>query len=338
MTLTNQQWLLAARPQGPITPDIFQWREAPVPAVDDGQVRVRNVYLSLDPAMRGWMNAGGSYMPAVEIGAVMRGGTVGIVEESRAAGFAPGDIVQGTLGWQTYAVVPGRALLKLPLPADLPLEAQVGLFNHIGLTAWFGLFDVGQPQDGETLVVSGAAGAVGSLVVQMGRIRGLRVVGIAGSDDKCRRLVEELGADAAVNYKTENVRQALRSHCPDGIDIVFENVGGEILDASLAQINLGARVALCGLISQYNATAPVPGPYYFGNLIVKRARIQGFLVSDYYPRVAEALPQMVQWYRDGRLRYELDVVEGLEQAPTAINRLFSGEKRGKLAVRVSAEP
>lgn len=335
MTLMNQQWLLAARPSGPITPDNFQWQEAPVPVVADGEVRVRNIYLSLDPAMRGWMNAGGSYIPAVKIGAVMRGGTVGVVEESRAPGFSAGDIVQGTLGWQTYAVVPGRALLKLPLPADLPLEAQVGLFNHIGLTAYFGLFDIGQPRDGETLVVSGAAGAVGALVVQMGRIRGLRVVGIAGSDAKCRRLVDELGADAAINYRTENVRQALRTHCPAGIDIVFENVGGEILDASLAQINIGARVALCGLISQYNATAPVPGPYYFGNLIVKRARIEGFLVSDYFPRAGEALPQMVQWYREGRLTYALDVVDGLDQAPLAINRLFSGEKQGKLAVRVS---
>src|SRR5262249_49752550 len=209
---------------------------------------------------------------------------------------------------------------------------------HIGMTAYFGLLDVGRPHSGETLVVSAAAGAVGSLVGQIGKIKGLRVVGIAGGPDKCRWIVEELGYDAAIDYKSESVAEALDTHCADGIDIYFENVGGEILEAVLARINLRARIAVCGLIAQYNASKPMPGPTNLVQLIVKRARMEGFLVSDFAPRAMEAMMDLAKWWMDGKLKYRIDVVQGLEQTPTALNKLFEGTNQGKLIVKVSEEP
>jgi NADPH-dependent curcumin reductase CurA len=329
----NRQWRLAARPQGTFKDSDFKWTEEPVRDLEDGELLVHNKYISLDPTNRGWAERD-TYLPAVKLGDVMRGGTIGVVEESRNANFKVGEHVSGLLGWQEYAVTNGAGLSKLPDNPAIPLTAYMGLFGHIGLTAYYGLLDVCQPKAGETLVVSGAAGAVGSLVGQIGKIKGLRVVGIAGSDDKCRWLTQELGFDAAINYKTENVSEALKRACPNGIDVYFENVGGAILDAVLAQINIGARISVCGLISQYNATEPAPGPYNLAMLIVKRARMQGFLVTDYMDRAQEAMAELGGWLMQGKIKYRVDVVEGLEQTPRAINKLFDGSNQGKLVVKI----
>jgi NADPH-dependent curcumin reductase len=331
----NHQWRLSSRPVGNLTEANFQWTEEAVPALQDGQVLVRSLYLSLDPANRGWVREGGSYRDEIPLGAVMEGGAVGVVEESKHPKFQAGDNVQGMFGWQEYVVSDGKGITKLPNMPGLPLTAYLGLFGHIGLTAYFGLLDICSPKPGETLVVTAAAGAVGSIVGQIGKLKGCRVVGIAGSADKCQWIVDELGFDAAINYKQEKVSAALRRTCPNGIDIDFENVGGEIFDAILAQINLGARIALCGLISQYNATTPVPGPYNLVNLLAKRAKLQGFIVTDYMPRAQEAMKDLGEWYMQGKLKYRVEVVEGLRNAPTALNKLFEGSNQGKLIIKVS---
>jgi NADPH-dependent curcumin reductase CurA len=334
---TNHQWLLASRPQGLAKESDFRWAQTDVPALQDGQALVRSVYLSLDPTNRIWMNDADSYLPALKLGSVMRGFGIGVVEESRHAGYAPGDLVAGALDWQEYAVLPAVALTKLPKGLPVPTTAFLGLLGHIGLTAYFGLLDICRPKPGETLVVSTAAGAVGSLVGQIGKIKGLRAVGLTGSDEKCRWIKDELGYDAAINYKKENVREALRRHCPEGIDIYFENVGGEILEAVLDLINVHARISVCGLISMYNASHPVPGPFNLANLITKRARMEGFLVLDYLSRAEEAFPDLVAWFSQGKLKYRVDVVQGLDSAPRALGKLFDGSNTGKLIVQVSAE-
>ena len=331
----NAQWRLAARPEGLFKASDFRWVEEDTRPPADGEAVVRTVYLSLDPTNRGWA-AGDTYLPAVPLDSVMRGIGVGRVEESRHSSLAPGDVVSGLLGWQRYAVVPASQLTKLP-PVPLPLSAHLGLLGHIGLTAWVGLLQVGQPKAGETLVVSAAAGAVGSLVGQIGKIQGMRVVGIAGSDEKCAWLTGELGFDAAVNYKKAPVFAGLRRACPDGIDVYFDNVGGETLDTVLALINLRARIVVCGLISQYNATAVPPGPKNLPNLLVKRARMEGFIVLDHLAHAERAMADLVRWHLAGKLQYRLDVVHGLEGAPAAVNRLFDGTNTGKLVVRVSEE-
>ncbi len=329
----NHQWRLAARPEGLIKETDFTWAEEAVPELQDGQFLVRNLYLSLDPTMRMWATRD-TYLPAVGIGEVMRGGTIGVIEESRNASFKVGDYVSGLLGWQEYAITDGKGVNALPNLPGVPLTAHFGLFGHIGMTAYFGLLDIGQPKPGETLVVSAAAGAVGSLVGQIGKIKGCRVVGIAGADDKCKWIVDELGFDAAINYKTENVAEALKKHCPNGIDIDFENVGGEIMDAVLAQINLRARIALCGLISGYNATTPVPGPYNFANILIQRARVEGFIVLDYAPRAMECMTELGKWLMEGKIKYRIDEVDGLKGAPLALNKLFEGTNIGKLVVKI----
>jgi len=334
---TNQQWLIAARPDGRAKESDFKWNETPVPPLSDGQVLVRSVYLSLDPTNRIWMNEADSYLPALKLGEVMRGIAIGVVEESKHADFAAGDLVQGLFGWQSFAVQPGPALTKLPKGLPVPGTAFFGLLGHIGLTAYFGLLDICQPKPGETLVVSTAAGAVGSLVGQIGKIKGLRTVGLAGSDEKCRWIRDELGYDAAINYKTENVRAALQRHCPEGIDIYFDNVGGEILEAVLDLINLRARISACGMITQYNAANPMPGPRNLVNLIVKRARMEGFLCLDYSDRAEPAFQEMIGWAIQGKLKYRVDVVQGLENAPRALGKLFDGSNAGKLIVQVGPE-
>lgn len=331
----NQQWRLVARPKGLFKASDFRWVEEETPPVGDGEALVRTIYLSLDPTNRGWASVD-TYLPAVALDGVMRGIAVGRVEESRAPDLAPGDVVQGLLGWQRYAVMPAARLTKLP-PIPLPLSAHLGLLGHIGLTAWVGLLQVGQPKEGETLVVSAAAGAVGSLVGQIGKIKGLRVVGIAGSDEKCRWLTGDLGFDAAINYKKRPVLAGLRRACPNGVDVYFDNVGGATLDAVLSLINLRARIVVCGLISQYNATEPVPGPKNLANLLVQRARMEGFIVLDHADQAERAAADLVRWHLAGRLQYRLDVVHGLEEAPEAVNRLFDGSNTGKLVVRVSEE-
>jgi NADPH-dependent curcumin reductase len=249
-------------------------------------------------------------------------------------------LVQGFLGWQDYAIadgINGTNLSELQKDPSVPLTAYLGLFSFIGITAYFGLLDIGKPQVGETLVVSGAAGAVGSLVGQIGKIKGCRVVGIAGSKEKCRWLKDELGFDAAINYKTESVLESLQQHCPSGIDIYFENVGGEIFDAVLSLINLRARIALYGLISQYNAIEPVPGPHNLINLVYQRAKLEGFLALDYFDRAQEALANLGEWYAQGKIQYRIDAIEGLENAPSTIKKLFDGTNQGKLIIKVSKE-
>jgi NADPH-dependent curcumin reductase CurA len=333
---TNQQWLIAARPEGLVKESDFQWRESPVPSPGEGEILVRSVYLSLDPTNRVWMNQAESYLPALAMGDVMRGVAIGVVEESRSSSFSKGDIVQGLLGWQQYSVAQEAALNKLPKGLPVPMTAFFGLLGHIGLTAYFGLLDICQPKAGETLVVSTAAGAVGSLVGQIGKIKGCHVVGLTGSDEKCAWL-KELGFDAAINYKTEDVTESLQRDCPKGIDIYFDNVGGDILEAVLNLINLRARISVCGMISQYNADQPAPGPRNLANLISKRARMEGFLCTDYSNRAQEAFTEMIGWLMQGKLKYRVDVVDGLENAPRALKKLFDGSNNGKLIVQVGAE-
>lgn len=330
----NHQWRLTSRPVGSLTEANFQWAEVPVPALQENQVLVQNQYLSLDPANRGWVREGGSYRAEIPLGAVMEGGGVGTVIESQHPNFQAGDLVQGMFGWQEYAVLTGRELTKLPNHPNLPPTAYLGLFGHIGLTAYFGLLDITDPKPGETLVVSAAAGAVGSLVGQIGKIKGCHVVGIAGSEEKCRWIKEELGFDDVINYKAEKVSAGLRRTCPKGIDIYFENVGGETLDAVLAMINQGARISVCGMISQYNATEPVPGPYNLINILAKRAKMQGFIVTDFMSRAQEAIAALGEWYMTGKLKYRVDVVEGLKNAPAALNKLFEGTNQGKLIIKL----
>jgi NADPH-dependent curcumin reductase CurA len=332
----NQRWLLTARPQGHVRDSDFTWDESPAEEPSDGQLVVRTVHLSIDPTHRVWMNEADSYLPAIGLGGVMRGGGIGVVEESRNPRFAPGELVQGLLGWQRYAISDGRGLSPLPV-LPVPFTAYLGALGHIGLTAYFGLLDIGKPKPGETLVVSAAAGAVGSLVGQIGKIEGCRVVGIAGSEDKLRWMRDELKFDAVINYRIENLAEALRRHCPDGIDIYFDNVGGRILEVALDHLALHARIVACGMISQYNST-DVHGPANLGRLIVKRARMEGFLCTDYCDRGEEAFTEIAQWLLTGQLHYRVDIVEGLENAPKALSRLFDGSNTGKQVVRVSPEP
>lgn len=333
--MNNAQWLLASRPQGLPSPTNFAWKESAVPELADGQALIRVVYLSLDPTNRVWMEDRDSYLPALKLGEVMRGVGLGVVEASKNPALAVGDLVQGLVGWQRYFVSNGKDVNKMPkLP--IPLDAYFGLLAHIGFTAYFGLLDIGQPKPGETLVVSAAAGAVGSLVGQMGKLKGCRVVGIAGGKAKCDWIVNELGFDAAIDYKSENLHQALKRTCPNGVDIYFENVGGEILEAVLAHINNYARIPLCGMISQYNNSIPAPGPRNLAVLVMRRGLMKGFIVTDYASRFLEAGQEIVGWYLQGKLKYRTDIVKGLDQAPAALGKLFSGENQGKLLVEISS--
>lgn len=338
----NRQWRLAQRPVGDVKPGDLVLQESPKPVPGKGQILVRNLYLSLDPTNRIWMSDMDQYMPPVEIGDVMRGGTLGVVEHSNADGFAPGDIViPGLGGWQDYSVSSATgdlAATKLPKIPGLPLTSFMSALGFTGATAFFGLLDIGKPQPGETVVVSAAAGAVGTMVGQIAKIKGCRVVGIAGSDDKCQWVVKDLGFDACINYKKENVQKALARECPKGIDVYFENVGGAILDAVLTLINNNARIPLCGLISQYNATAPVPGPYNFANILMRRATVKGFIILDFFPRMQEFAMQMGQWVMEGKIKDRVTVVDGLENAPATLNHLFTGANTGKLLVRIAPEP
>lgn len=334
MPPTNRRWLLTSRPDGRLSAANFTWDEAPVPDLQDGQVLIRTLQLSLDPTNRGWANATATYLPPIPLGEVMRGIGLGIVEQSRHSGFREGQLVQGLTGWQSYVVSDGRGFSPFDAVPGFPLEAYLGLLGHIGATAYFGLLDIGRPQPGETLVVTGAAGAVGSIVGQIGKIVGCRVVGIAGGPEKCRWLTEDLGFDAAIDYKREPVLPRLRVLCKPGIDVAFENVGGDILDAVLATINTRARIVLCGLIAQYNDPVPPPGPRYLGNLLIKRARMEGFIITDYAARFPEAVAKLAEWAMAGKLKYRVEVVEGLEHAPDALNKLFDGTNTGKLIVSV----
>jgi NADPH-dependent curcumin reductase CurA len=331
--MTNHQIRLAARPVG--LPDESSWQatEEPVPTPGDGEVLVQVTHLSLDPAMRGWMNDVRSYIPPVGLGDVMRAGGVGRVVESRDPRFTEGGWVSGFPGIQEYAALKGDDLL--PVDPDLaPPERWLGALGMTGMTAYFGLLDVGAPQEGETVVVSGAAGATGSLVGQIAKIKGCRVVGIAGGADKCAWLVDELGFDAAVDYKSDAFKSDLREAAPK-VDVFFDNVGGHVLDAVLTRLNRHARVVICGAISQYNATDAVRGPANYMQLLVTRSRMEGFVVFDYANRYAEAAREIAQWLTEGKLVAREEVVEGGVAAfPETLGRLFAGENTGKLILAV----
>lgn len=333
MNAINHQFRLAARPVGMPKRSDWQYVEEPVREPADGELLIQMQFISLDPAMRGWMNDARSYIAPVGIGEVMRAGAVGRVVASRHPGFSVGDHVLGTLGVQEYAISSGKGVRKVD-PALVPLPVYLGTLGAPGMTAYFGLLDIGKPVEGQTVVVSGAAGAVGTVVGQIARIKGCRAIGIAGGAEKCRFLTEELGFDGAIDYKNEDVKQALKHHCPQGIDVYFDNVGGDILDAALARLARGARVIVCGAISQYNNDAPVKGPSNYLSLLVNRASMTGMVVFDYAPRYGEAGLEMAGWMAAGRLKSREHIVEGFETFPEALLKLFAGENIGKLVLAV----
>jgi len=340
--IVNHQVRLASRPVGLATAANWQFTEEPVAEPGDGQVLVKTLVLSLDPAMRGWLNEGKSYIPPVGIGEVMRAGGIGRVVASKDPGFAVGDIVSGLLGVQEYcqsaAGMPGsRSLQKIDLQLGSATQ-WLNVFGMPGMTAYFGLKDVGLPKTGETLVVSGAAGAVGQTVGQLAKIWGLRAVGIAGGPAKCEWVVKELGFDACIDYKGGSVRDGLKTHCPKGVDIYFDNVGGEILDHVLAKLAPKARIVICGAISQYNNTTPMAGPKNYMSLLVNRARMEGMVVFDYSARFPQAIAELAGYLKDGRLKSKEDVVDGgIVVFPQTLNKLFAGENIGKLVLRVAAD-
>jgi NADPH-dependent curcumin reductase len=336
--LLNHQFRLAARPVG--LPESSDWQQVdePVRAIGDGEIVVKALYLSLDPAMRGWMNEGKSYIRPVAIGEVMRAGGVGVVVASKSPKFAVGDHVSGGIGVQQYWV--GAAddrtagFFKID-PRMAPLPTWLNTLGMPGMTGYFGLLEVGQPKAGETVVVSGAAGAVGQTVGQVAKHLGCRVVGIAGGKDKCDFVVNELGFDACIDYKNGDLRAGLKQHCPKGVDVYFDNVGGEILDTVLTRINLHARIVICGAISQYNNTTPVKGPANYMSLLVNRARMEGFVVFDYADRYHLGVAAIGKWLKEGSFKSREDVVEGLEKFPEALLMLFEGKNFGKLVLKVA---
>jgi NADPH-dependent curcumin reductase CurA len=314
----------------------FRWTEEPVvqPGAD-GEVLVRNLLVSLDPTQRGWISRD-TYLPAVKIGEVMRSGASGRVVASRHPDYAVGDVVTGLLGWQDYALVkPTSGGMLTKLPPGVPLELAMSTLGTTGITAYFGVTEIGRVKSGETFIVSGAAGATGSVAGQIARILGCRVVGIAGGKDKCEWLLGEAKLDAVIDYKSEDVAARLRELCPKGIDVYFDNVGGEILDAALANLAMRGRVVLCGAIATYNDTTLAPGPKNYLNLIVKRGRMEGFIVLDYLPRAMEAVAKLFEWVGAGQIKDRVDVMHGLENAPKALRRLFTGENAGKQLLRIA---
>ncbi|MBT4493833.1 MAG: NADP-dependent oxidoreductase [Gammaproteobacteria bacterium] len=332
----NRQWLLAKRPDGIVGADNFSYSETPIPEPGEGEVLVRNLYLSFDPTQRGWMQDKESYMPPVELGEVMRAGSIGQVVESNNDGFAKGDLVQSIGGWQDFFIAqPGRGLVGLSkLPEGAPPTLFLSVLGVTGLTAYWGMLDLGHPKEGETLLVSGAAGATGSIAGQIGRIKGCRVVGIAGGPEKCAWLINEAGFDDVIDYKNEDVEARIGETCPNKVDIFFDNVGGDILEAALNHLNMRARVLMCGGISGYNATEAIPGPSNLMNLIGSRAHMEGFLVVDYLDRSHIAVPELLNWVNSGELKYEEDIQEGFENIPDTFTRLFTGKNLGKQLLKL----
>jgi NADPH-dependent curcumin reductase CurA len=337
MNLTNHQFRLAARPVGLPKRSDWNYVEEPVRDPGPGEVLVKTLYLSLDPAMRGWMNEGRSYVAPVGIGDVMRAGGAGRVIASGNSAFAVGDHVTGVLGAQEYALIgadAAKGLTKVD-PKLVPLPVYVGALGVTGLTAYFGLLEVGQAKAGDTVVVSGAAGATGMVAGQIAKIKGCRAVGIAGGPEKCNYIVKELGFDAAIDYKNENVIDGLRKNCPQGVNVYFDNVGGEILDAVLTHLARGARVVLCGAISQYNSTTGIRGPSNYLSLLVSSARMEGFIVFNYQARYSEAAREMAGWMMAGKLKSKEDIVGGFQTFPDTLLKLFRGENTGKLLIKVA---
>jgi NADPH-dependent curcumin reductase CurA len=337
MAEENRRFLLAERPEGPVDDKTFELVREPVPEIADGEALVRVKYISIDPTNRMWIGEEPTYLPPVAIGEVMRGLGLAEVVESKNPAYPVGALVNGLTGWQDYAVVSdAMPLMVVPEGIEADPADLLGALGMTGCTAYFGMLEIGEPHEGDTVVVSAAAGAVGSVAGQLAKLQGARVVGIAGGPEKCAFLVNELGFDAAVDYKSGDWREQLKAATPDGIDVDFENVGGEIMEAVFSRLNIGARVALCGLISGYNDIEPPPGPRSFGNLLVNRVRLQGFIILDYYPRFGEAITELSKLMAEGKLKSESTVVEGFEGLPNALNMLFAGENTGKLVVNVEA--
>jgi NADPH-dependent curcumin reductase CurA len=326
----NRRITLAHRPEGEVTADCFASDEADVPEPGPGEALVKVGWLSIDPTIRGWM-AMDTYLPAIEIGEPIRSGGLGEVIASNNDDYPVGSTLFGMTGWQEYAVMgPGSN----PIPDGIDPTAALSVFGITGLTAYFGLLDVGRPVAGETVLVSGAAGATGSVAGQIAKIKGCRVVGIAGSDEKCAWLTDQLGFDAAINYRTEQVGAAIRAACPNGVDVFFDNVGGDILEAAIGNLALRGRVVLCGAIATYNDTEPRPGPNNLSLLISQRGRMEGFIILDYMNRANEAIGELAGWVMAGDVKFAVDVVDGLENAPAALDRLFTGANQGKVMVRL----
>jgi NADPH-dependent curcumin reductase CurA len=334
VAISNHKFLLAARPVGMPKRSDWTYAEEAISEPKEGELLVKVLYISLDPAMRGWMNEARSYAPPVGIGEVMRALAAGIVTASRNPRFAVGDHVSGAFGVQEYALSDGRGVTKLDARV-VPLPKYLSVLGMTGMTAYFGLLDTGQPKPGETVVVSAAAGAVGAVVGQIAKIKGCRAVGIAGGAEKCRYIVEELGFDAAIDYKSEDVKKSLRKHCPEGLNVYFDNVGGTILEAALANLARGARIVICGAISQYCNTGPIAGPSNYMSLLVNRATMKGMLVFDYADRYAQAGAEMAGWMAAGKLKSREDIVEGLATFPETLLKLFKSENTGKLMLKVA---
>ena len=336
-TLKNRQYYLASRPLGEPNASNVPVRDVPVPEPAAGEVVLRNLYISLDPAIRGWMGDDPNYMEPIALGDAVRSSVIGRVVKSNSPDFAVGDVAMSIGGWELYTTAPAVLLNKLDEGAGIPLSNFLGVLGPTGLTAYFGLLEVGKPQAGETVLVSAAAGAVGSVVGQIARNKGCRVVGMAGSDDKCRWLKEELGFDEAINYKTcGDFETAIRRACPDGVDVYFDNVGGEILDAALLCLNKFARVAVCGWISTYNVP-DAPGPTNLWQLVAQSVTIQGFVVIDYMDRFGEGIAQLAEWVMAGDIKFREEVVDGLDNILPTFLKLFDGSNQGKLIIRIPEE-
>ena len=330
--MQNKEIRLASRPVGLPTLENFQFADAEVPQPGPDEVLVRMLYISVDPYLRGRMREGKSYVEPFKVGEVIKSAAVGEVIESKSEKFKTGDVVTGMFQWRLYDTAKADGLLKL-IPGVSP-SAALGVLGMPGLTAYFGLLDIGQPKEGETVVVSGAAGAVGMTVCQIAKIKGCRVVGIAGSDEKNDYLKRELGVDATINYKTDNVAEALKEACPNGVDIYFDNVGGEVSDAVMPLLKKGARIIVCGQISMYNSTTPPVGPRAQPYLLVNSALMKGFIITDYMNRFMEGVTQLAQWFMSGQLKHAETIVEGFDNTPQAFIGLFSGENLGKQVVKV----
>ncbi|NHO66822.1 NADP-dependent oxidoreductase [Aestuariicella hydrocarbonica] len=334
MHYKNKQFYLKKRPQGIADLDSVPLKESDITQIEDGQLLIENHYFSIDPAIRGWMRDEPSYMPPIELGEVIRSSTVGTVIESRHPEYSVGDVVYGINGWETHSVSNGYFLTKIPDNNRYPLSYYLSVMGAVGLTAYFGITDRSGLKPGETLLMSAAAGAVGSLGGQIAKLMGCRVVGIAGSEEKCAR-IKALGFDDVINYKTtDDMTAAIAKACPEGVDVYFDNVGGEILDAALMNLKSHGRVLFCGSISSYNATEPVPGPYNWWQILARSAEIRGFLVSDYFSQFASAAETLGQWLDDGKIEFNEEIVEGFENCLLAFNRLFDGSNQGKLLIKI----
>ncbi len=333
----NKQLKLVKRPEGMPDADTWNLENNPIPELKEGEVLIKNHYISLDPAMRGWMRNVKSYIPPVQIGEVMRAGSIGeVVKANNHPTFKVGDVLTGWGGVQQYIVTDGKGYYSVDTNLA-PMPTYIGTLGMPGMTAYFGILEVGKIKEGDVVLVSGAAGAVGSVVGQIAKIKGCKVIGIAGGAEKCKYLVDELGFDGAIDYKNESVHAGIKEHCPKGIDVYFDNVGGEILDAALARLRMHARVVICGAISQYNNTTAIKGPSNYLSLLVNRATMQGMVVMDYAAKYKEAAMNMGMWMAQGKLKSKEDVYDGIENFHSTFERLFTGEKKGKLVLKVLEE-